>query len=118
MGCDIHAHIEKTIGGKGRFFEEARISIPRAYHLFSFLAGVRGGEEPIVEPRGFPDDSGWATKEEFEEWDSDAHTPSWLTLEELLTIPDIEEYPFIKYMKALKEDDPDEVFRLVFWFDN
>jgi hypothetical protein len=38
---------------------------------------------PIAERRGFPDDASSKTKGSFEGWGSDAHSSSWLSVEEL-----------------------------------
>lgn len=63
----------------------------RNYDLFAALAGVRNGRgfagvytgeplKPIAEPRGVPDDADPRTVKYL----SDEHTPSWLTLTEIL----------------------------------
>lgn len=59
MGTDIHAYLDydfpsdcsDSVGTSG--FGRFRIS--RDYTLFSLIAGVRGGFEPVVEPRGLPE---------------------------------------------------------------
>lgn len=86
MGCDIHAFAERrNAAGK---FEQVRLKFFdfRSYGIFAFLAGVRNYSDvtPISEPRGLPEDAGEAVRAAFEYWGCDAHTPSWLTLEELL----------------------------------
>lgn len=58
----------------------------RNYGLFSTLAGVRdytGLINPVSEPKGMPDDCCAYIKQANEDWDSDGHTHSWLTLKEL-----------------------------------
>ena len=69
----------------------------RNYELFSFLADVRNYNEEITPAlvwltptpittytRGIPDGlSDFVHKEYFDGWDSDAHSESWFTLEEL-----------------------------------
>jgi hypothetical protein len=86
MGCDIHSYAERetTIGffyipDVGRFDG-------RSYLIFGFLAGVRNYSylPQISEPRGFPEDASDFVKEEFNEWGIDAHTPSWLLIDELV----------------------------------
>lgn len=68
-----------------RMYEHHAIYTHRNYTLFSYLADVRndGSIKPIVEPRGIPEDVHILTLKEYERWDSDAHTPSYLTLKEL-----------------------------------
>lgn len=99
MGCDIHLYIEKKIGGKwipAQGFvqtDEDRIDVPyhdrfndRDYELFGFLAGVRSPENQHFEPKGFPKDASKEVRTRFEVWGCDAHTPSYLTLEELKAV--------------------------------
>ena len=81
MGCDIHLYIE--FRHKPRPGEEpvpvhlvtpagmeiirprpwaswgSRLYMGRDYDWFGFLAGVRTGGPPVVEPRGMPMDLGW-----------------------------------------------------------
>lgn len=57
----------------------------RDYELFGRLAGVRRDDDQYWEDRGFPDDASPEVTEEFESWGADAHTPSWQTLEELVS---------------------------------
>ena len=86
MGCDIHCFAERR-GSNG--WECVSLDpMPfdcRSYGMFVFLAGVRNysAVPPIAAPRGFPDDASPEARESYEDWDMDAHTPSWLTLEEL-----------------------------------
>jgi hypothetical protein len=87
MGCDIHVFGEKR--GDNGAFQSVDIEGAfgnRSYSSFAFFAGVRNysGVTPIAKPRGFPEDAATDTRQEFELWDSDAHNPSWLTIEELL----------------------------------
>lgn len=89
MGCDIHAHAEK-MNASGQW---VRLDIEdplggRDYGKFGFLAGVRNYSEikPIAELRGIPDDASLGTKDNYEAWEGDAHSASWLTLDELLAV--------------------------------
>ena len=105
MGCDIHMYVEykSKVSNKwesGDFYkvnpykgqeDEPDYSVielhgDRNYELFSTLAGVRDYSEkviPVAEPKGIPEDVCEFVKAEFIKWDSDAHTPSWLTLKEI-----------------------------------
>jgi hypothetical protein len=86
MGCDIHAHAErKTTGG----YELVPDVVPfdwRSYGMYGFLAGVRNysAVPSIAERRGLPDDMSAGAREEYEHWELDAHSASWLALDELL----------------------------------
>lgn len=58
----------------------------RNYGLFATLAGVRDYTEsmvPVTEPKGVPEDATAYVNKANEDWDSDGHTHSWLTLKEL-----------------------------------
>jgi hypothetical protein len=89
MGCDIHLHAEIKVNGQWHHYSKP--SIDRNYSLFAKMAGVRGDEEPLAEPRGFPDDATFTTRFDFEHWGRDAHTPSWLSGDELQAVCDFYE---------------------------
>jgi hypothetical protein len=57
----------------------------RSYGIFGFLADVRNysAVPPIAAPRGFPADASPEVIKSYEYWGVDAHTPSWLTIDEL-----------------------------------
>jgi hypothetical protein len=102
MGCDIHMYVEKKVKGIGwvrwqrtdvekhgeySYVRDYYAYSKRNYRLFSILAGVRSEDRsvgPIVQPRGIPHDASREVKAEFELWDADGHSHSFLTLEELL----------------------------------
>lgn len=99
MGCDIHAYVEYIYDGDTytNVFCYGEINFGRDYELFSLIAGVRGISTPIVSPRGFPNDcikngdtsifeSNFLVAEEYRKYGSGAHTPTWLTLDELKKI--------------------------------
>jgi hypothetical protein len=101
MGCDIHLYIEKKIDNRwvpaqGFFLIDKEDTIPnvpypdrfgdRDYLLFGFLAGVRDSTNQHFEPRGFPKDASKEVRDQFVAWNGDAHTPSYLTLEELKAV--------------------------------
>jgi hypothetical protein len=87
MGCDIHTHAEcRDSAGKW-------VKIPgltpfdwRSYGLYGWLADVRNYSAipPVAERRGVPDDASAEVKEDYESWDCDAHSASWLSMAELL----------------------------------
>lgn len=96
MGCDIHFHTEvfdgnewqrakeKLVDGPCGWKEDAYTYDGRNYDLFSILAGVRGAESPLSEPRGVPEDASSEVSKAYTDWDLDAHSASWFTLKELL----------------------------------
>lgn len=98
MGCDIHCFAEVRNNGKwekvGKVFADAYTDVVltdepfngRSYGLFGWLADVRNySQSPVIaEPRGLPRDLSPEVNEQFEYWEPDAHTYSWLLLSELL----------------------------------
>ena len=137
MGCDVHMFVEKKPKGKNKPWTFVEKFTPpdrdfgqcnsfyqwRNYTLFSVLAGVRGGEEPISAPRGLPDYVSKAIDAEAMKWGPDAHSFSWLTVRELLnydwskvheSVSDFLKDCLIPLMGA---GSPDDV-RIVFWFDS
>jgi hypothetical protein len=82
MGADIHALIEYSKDGT-KWESGGEPEIGRDYALFGVLAGVRGGQDPIDEPRGKPDDASDAFNQWYSEWANDAHSTGWLGLKEL-----------------------------------
>jgi hypothetical protein len=84
MGCDIHCYAEKK-GAKSFVKVKCNAFDSRSYGTFGFLANVRNYSDvtPIAEQRGFPSDASKAVKTAFDGWGSDAHSPSWLTVDEL-----------------------------------
>lgn len=87
MGCDIHMHVEKKLDD-GSYAELHGVNFLdcRSYGIFGFLADVRNysAVTPISQPRGVPDDVSAGLKADYESWGSDAHSASWLSVEELL----------------------------------
>lgn len=68
-----------------RKLEVRHIYDTRNYALFSMLAGVRDYSDNarIDDPRGLPDDVCPITKAESDDYGSDGHSHSWVTLREL-----------------------------------
>lgn len=98
MGCDIHIYTETlnknnnvwtncdiyTRNAEGDLFRSEWYQ-GRYYELFMLLArGVRGDVPWGREIKGFPVDASEDTKKRYEEWDSDAHSASWITLHDLI----------------------------------
>jgi hypothetical protein len=98
----------------------------RNYYIFSILADVRNGSgvEPINYPKGIPDDASSGYLYMCDQWDSDAHSHSYFTLEDLLNV-DWSEYEsdriggFMETLERMKEIDKDPLnVRCCFFFDN
>lgn len=87
MGCDIHARIEKKADGRWLDIPSANAFDCRSYGIFGFLADVRNYSDvpPIAVPRGIPPDASKDVKADSDGWDTDGHTHSWLSMDELLT---------------------------------
>ena len=142
MGCDIHLQVEHRdkVGkwhrvvlkrtcvkchGQGcdaadciSGWVEESFFAQRNYDIFDKLAGVRPrGIMPqnTIAPRGFPADMDSATRAWFDANGGD-HTPSWLTMAELLTqnIGVNDEFWNVWTLDMLKPDNT----RIVFNFDN
>ncbi len=87
MGCDIHSFAEKkNAQGQWEVIPDFEPFEDRNYALFGWLADVRNysGLTPIAERRGIPEDASFEVKDDYEAWDCDAHSASWLSIEELL----------------------------------
>lgn len=84
MGCDIHLFTEKKVNGKWTD-QNTNLEVYRNYTLFSILADVRNYNNviPISEPKGIPTDADEPFKNESDRMDSDAHSHSYITLQEL-----------------------------------
>ena len=84
MGCDIHCYAERRSGKKWQKVKCDALG-NRSYGTFGFLADVRNYSDipPIAERRGFPADASSGVRGSYEGWGGDAHSPSWLTLDEL-----------------------------------
>ncbi|PKA40428.1 hypothetical protein CWR43_28010 [Rhizobium sullae] len=84
MGCDIHCYAERRNGKK---FAKVKCDAfgDRSYGTFGFLADVRNYSDvpPIAERRGFPNDASSGVLGSYQGWGSDAHSPSWLRVDEL-----------------------------------
>lgn len=105
MGCDIHVHVEHkvngiwskvpdTLGPVNPWYDSTRSQtninqpniwdLDRNYALFGVLAGVRSNINPILAPRGIPQDLSQEVFDSYQAWGGDCHTPSYYLLSELL----------------------------------
>lgn len=98
----------------------------RNYYLFSILADVRNGGsvEPIDGDRGIPDDASSGYLYKCNQWNGDAHSHSYFTLEELLNV-DWSQYDqeyideFMETLEKMKDIDENPLnIRCCFFFDN
>jgi hypothetical protein len=153
MGADIHIVVEQKFGDKwigvrtDGGIPKLPYNVPgwdyhapavgsRDYAFFARLAGVRGdGPEPV----GLPDDASDLSVALSEGWGVDAHSHSWLPLEEFAKCWCADSPEFIatmarerlegedaSYFRLLNKasiyayDGDHDItdFRVVFWFDN
>ncbi|NVN99255.1 MAG: hypothetical protein HXX17_08025 [Geobacteraceae bacterium] len=140
MGCDIHMVLERKHGNKWVGLGEVdRPVSARNYALFTELAGVRGESSTELPARGIPADASDLAAMLYEDWDGDAHTPSYVSMDEFLSawirvaapekkakwVADkLEGQSDTKYTLLLElfsiymDDHKEAEYRLVFWFDN
>lgn len=156
MGCDIHMYAE-TLDDAGNWVESSLtdfdqchwvaeafesddveeqesykatnvVATDRNYWLFGLLnPGVRTEWPYSFEERGFPEDASASVKEQFEYEDGDAHSPSYLTKEELqLKAAELlisnehgarDNGSYLHDLINKLHGEPDKQ-RIVFWFDN
>lgn len=87
MGCDIHAYLQITPLNTSTSVGLGEANLGRNYELFGLMAGVRCHDyTPEADVRGLPDPIALDIKEEFDSRGEDAHTPSWLTTQELIRV--------------------------------
>ena len=134
MATDIHIHLEHKSRKTNKYVYDFETDVDRIYALFGALAGVRG-PFCLYKQRGLPKDISPEVLAEYQSWGDDAHTPSWLTINEFRKCLDLtimrlsEEYDvkvvkswlksyegIYEYMKYSEEEG--EQSRIVFWFDN
>ena len=124
MGCDIHGHIEVRYRGDNRWYHSMQIEGVRDYEIFARLANVRNYNElEAINPKGLPSDISWETNEDFFLWKSDAHSCSFVSVQEFENVlnkskciinNDISYIAALAYMKVYEKAGYD--VRL--WFDN
>ncbi|MGW3040735.1 hypothetical protein ACWC9T_11970 [Kitasatospora sp. NPDC001159] len=97
MGADIHGFVEcrATYGtldeDKARWHAAIDLDLlygGRSYDAFGCLFGVRNhaGFRPLAGDRGIPADVSSRTRQAYQEWDPDGHSPSWISWAELATV--------------------------------
>lgn len=130
MGADIHAYVEWSPRPGGWYFL-GEVVIMRNYLFMGLVAGIREIERPVVPPRGLPRDVSFDVENAWDNQQGDAHTPTWLTLEEVCLVeahyhastkagPQVASPPelaaIIGAMQGLQRAGYPS--RLVCWFDN
>ncbi|MEW2178530.1 hypothetical protein AB0890_19640 [Streptomyces sp. NPDC005406] len=86
MGADIHGFIEcrsRWAGPRDTWSAAVDLNLVylgRDYDAFGCLFGVRNyaGFAPLAAERGLPELISDAARADFDEWASDAHSPSWI----------------------------------------
>lgn len=121
MGCDIHMYSEELTEDGWKALDPWKtyknddgspylsvdynkmVYSSRNYSLFCMLAEVRGSEHALFDIKGFPNDTCDEIAKCFEEWGEDAHTPSYITAEEITKF--LEGEPLWPYCGFLKKKD-------------
>lgn len=86
MGCSIHAFMEGKKDGKYFYCDSKGLNKVANYSWFGILAGVRTTGIQLFEVKGIPDDVSAHVRDMFDNLGVDAHTGSFVTLEELKTL--------------------------------
>lgn len=128
MGTDISAHIEFYLSkydDRKRWEYYGEILIPRSYHLFGLMAGVRG-EQTLFKAKGLPEDVCTCLIEDYEE--CEGYSASYLFQHELLKVIEIywelnANWPEMKLIldattsaMGVLNNGSSNNSRLVFWF--
>jgi hypothetical protein len=120
VGCDIHSYIEMKI--EDTWVYAGYIVVWRNYHLFAKLADVRndGSVTDYIEAKGLPSDVSSVLQDASDRWGRDAHSHSYLTLQEIeeIDLKGIKRLLQVEFMRNLLKLPFVEDVRLVFWFDN
>ncbi len=106
MGCDMHAFVERLDVESSIYYPIARLQVDRDYEFFGAVAGVREEVPALFEPRGIPADVSISTRLQYES-ESDAHTPSWLTADELRQVEQSREWNSNEHVFAVVRAMPD-----------
>lgn len=151
MGCDIWTFAEKKVDEKYNLWKQVKLYRVRSdnlevvgfyedrnYELFSLLAGVRGWHEPLIEPRGVPQNMSTDLERQWNSVNEWCHTPTWYSLSELFLyrkmfknrqFESLEEAQVYKnfinfvnnietYLEFAGEFIDPEKYRVVLWFDS
>ena len=87
MGCDIHSYAEKQSDGLWVCVNVDAFNY-LDYGFFGWLANVRNYSDmvPIAANRGFPADASEEVAKHYDDWSGDAHSASWVSVAELLSV--------------------------------
>jgi hypothetical protein len=122
IGCDIHVYLELMFEEKWLYIGE--LQSKRQYDVFGRLAGVRSDEAPFVKIiERLPENASEGVKEQFSDWEGDAHSLSVITMEELEGfVQKFKEKSFFvkKWLKVCQQSigAGAEDARVIIWFDN
>lgn len=126
MGCDIHGWVEWRRDKRDWWWGTIKIDmwIERSYQSFGRVFGVRRGspEVAMAYNRGLPDKYSEEVKTDYKEWEADAHSASYISLQELKKI-DLSELnedweKLLEAMELISKLKETKEVRLVVWFDN
>lgn len=137
MGASIHMHIEVRSGDTWHHYAAPHMF--RNGIFFDLVAGINGKLQPVVPPRGLPENLSFITRHDWEQ-DSKSyrlHHAGWLSAEELAELQerlkevcgnsarshldyDLEEGFLHTYINgnALTLHQGWNDLRFIFWFDN
>jgi len=137
MGCDIHLYVEYSeYKNRPNDYWSFQFPVERRYYLFGLMAGVRG-ENKLYNTKGIPKDISFITENDYKEWGEDAHSVSWLSVDEYekciktfikdinkenkgnelnLETSSVLEFVLLNLLKDMVKRFVN--VRIVFWFDN
>lgn len=86
MGCDIHTYAERKVGDAYELIADLCPFDWRSYGMYGFLADVRNYSDvlALAADRGLPDDASEVVRLDRHRWGSDAHSASWVGVQELV----------------------------------
>lgn len=142
MGTDIHGWVEKENEREWISIVKIDDLVGRRNEMVSILFGVThylDKFEAVAEGRGLPHNIGWYANQDYESWDADAHSPTWILWSELKQVQWLETVLLsdgsqisrlqilhkcrgwqllFETMELFAKYAGDDNVRLVVWFDN
>ena len=138
MGASIHMHIEVKSGDTWHHYAAPHMFKDGVF--FDLIAGIYDKLQPVVPPRGLPENLSFVTQHD---WDQDSkdfsrlHHAGWLSAKELVELQDRLNYIYAESTRPALSYDLEtgllhtyingnalaihqgwDDLRLIFWFDN